>query len=77
MDYRAYIAERLSAEGVTKEEFKEAIVVPPDTSLGDYALPCFKFARTLRKPPAKIAEELAARFGADGVIESVAPVSSS
>ena len=74
MDYRAYIAEKLSAEGVTKEEFKEAIVVPPDTSLGDYALPCFKFARTLRKPPAKIAEELAARFGADGVIESVAPV---
>jgi len=36
------------------------IEVPPDLELGDYAVPCFEFAGTLRKSPAAIAAELAA-----------------
>ncbi len=68
MDYRAYIAERLPIEGMTAAEIAESITVPPDTSLGDYALPCFKFAKLMRKPPARIAEELAAKYPADEVI---------
>ncbi len=74
MDYRMYIAERLPVEGVGKEEIAESISVPPDLSLGDYALPCFKFAKLLHRSPAAIAEELAASFPADGVIAGATAV---
>ena len=30
--------------------------VPPDPNLGDYAFPCFRFAKALRMAPPKIAE---------------------
>ena len=74
MDYRSYIAARLKVEGVGEEEIAGAIAVPPDTSLGDYALPCFRFAKLMRKPPVKIAEELAAVYPTDGVISEVSAV---
>lgn len=34
------------------------IETPKDTSMGDYALPCFRFAKQLRKAPQAIAQEL-------------------
>ncbi len=68
MDYKKYIAERLHAEGVSAEELEPLIVCPPDPAMGDYALPCFKLAKTLRKSPAAIAESLCADFTADEVI---------
>ena len=68
MDYKKYIAERLHAEGVSAEELAALIVCPPDPAMGDYALPCFKLAKTLRKSPAAIAESLCADFTADEVI---------
>ncbi len=68
MDYKKYIAERLHAEGVSAEELAPLIVCPPDPAMGDYALPCFKLAKTLRKSPAAIAESLCADFTADEVI---------
>ncbi len=71
MDYKAYIAKHINAEGISAEEIAGAIAVPPDPALGDYALPCFKFAKTMRKSPVKIAEELAAAYPTDGVVESV------
>lgn len=74
MDYKTYIAERLKADGITKEEIAESIAIPPDLSLGDYALPCFKFAKILRKSPVKIAEELAATYPTDKVVSSVTAV---
>ncbi len=74
MDYKTYIAERLTVEGVGKEELREMIAVPPDTSLGDYALPCFRFAKLMRKSPALIAEELAAGYRTDGVVTAVSAV---
>ncbi len=74
MDYRAYIAEKLNIEGLAREELRDLIAVPPDTSLGDYALPCFKLAKILHRSPALIAEELAAGFQTDAVISSVTAV---
>ncbi len=68
MDYKKYIAERLHAEGVSAEELAALIVCPPDPAMGDYALPCFKLAKTLRKSPVAIAESLCADFTADEVI---------
>ena len=60
MDYRTYIAKKLPDCGVPAEEIAAAVTVPPDRSMGDYALPCFKFAKAMRKSPVKIAEDLAA-----------------
>ena len=47
MDYKKYIAEKLNIGGVSSEELYSLIILPPDTTLGDYALPCFKFAKIL------------------------------
>lgn len=45
--------------GLTQKEIKEMIEVPTDTKLGDYAFPCFRLAKTMRKAPALIAKEIA------------------
>ncbi len=74
MNYREYIANRIQAEGVSAKEIEEAIAVPPNTDMGDYALPCFKFAKVMRKPPVVIANELAAGIAPDGVIAEVTAV---
>ena len=58
MDYKKYIADLIDIDGVTKEELYDLIALPPNTEMGDYALPCFKFAKIMRKSPVVIAEEL-------------------
>jgi len=68
MDYKRYIAARLNVEGVTEDEIAQSIAVPPDTSMGDYALPCFKFSKAMRKSPVLIAQSLQERFPSDDVI---------
>jgi arginyl-tRNA synthetase len=71
MDYKNYIAEKIKIDGVTKEEIEGSIALPPNSDMGDYALPCFKFAKILRKSPAIIAQELAATISSDDVLEEV------
>ena len=68
MDYKKYIAEKLIVEGVSVEEIYESLAIPPNTDMGDYALPCFKFAKVLRKSPVMIAEVLKSSFVTDDVI---------
>jgi arginyl-tRNA synthetase len=72
MNYKKYLAQKITIEGVSAEELEEALTVPPDQTMGDYALPCFKFAKTLRKSPVVIAQTLADQIECDGVIASVA-----
>ena len=74
MDYKKYIAEKLQVEGVSAEEIYESIALPPNTEMGDYALPCFKFAKVLRKSPVMIAETLKANFTTDDVVSEVSAV---
>ena len=52
------IASYVNVDDVSREEIASLLMLPPDTSMGDYALPCFRFAKTLKKAPALIAEEL-------------------
>ncbi|MBR9700945.1 arginine--tRNA ligase [Candidatus Woesearchaeota archaeon] len=52
-------------------EAHNLLEVPPDPKLGDFALPCFTLAKEQRKPPAKLAEELANKIGADDIIDRV------
>ena len=39
--------------------------VPPDANLGDFAFPCFKLSKALRKSPVMIADALAAALSSD------------
>ncbi|MBO5713569.1 MAG: arginine--tRNA ligase [Clostridia bacterium] len=74
MDYKNYIASKLNIDGVTSEEIASLIVTPPDNSLGDYALPCFKFAKIMRKAPNMIADDLAKNYVVDDNITKVIAV---
>lgn len=74
MDYKKYIAEKISIDGVSKEELYDLIALPPNLEMGDYALPCFKFAKVLRKSPVMIAESLKDEIHTDDVISEVSAV---
>ena len=74
MDYKKYIAERLTIEGVSEEEIYCSISLPPNSEMGDYALPCFKFSKVLRKSPVMIAEGLKSSYKTDDVIKEVSAV---
>ncbi len=74
MNYKEYIAKNLKIDGVAENEILDLISLPPDNSMGDYALPCFKFAKVLRKSPALIADELSKTFPVGEVIVKVTAV---
>lgn len=73
-DYKQYIAEKIVIEGVSTEEIKSYLEIPPTPEVGDYALPCFRFSRVLRKPPVQIALELKEKFVCDDVVSAVEAV---
>ncbi|MBQ8908025.1 MAG: arginine--tRNA ligase [Clostridia bacterium] len=54
---------------LSAQEVFEMLEYPPDTKMGDLALPCFKLSRTLRRPPVKIAEDLANAIQSDAFSE--------
>ena len=70
MDYKKYIAEKLNIEGITAEELYDMIALPPNLEMGDYALPCFKLAKLMRKSPVMIAEQLKQSIMSDEAIMS-------
>lgn len=61
-DVKKIIAESLKINGVTAEEIEKMLSVPPDAAMGEYALPCFKLAKLMRKSPTKIAGEIAENY---------------
>lgn len=48
----------MNLENGKEEDLIKLIEIPPDEKLGDFALPCFSFAKTMHKSPKIIAEEL-------------------
>ena len=46
--------------GLSREEVYELMEAPADIANGDYAFPCFRLAKSLKKAPPAIASELAA-----------------
>ncbi|MDD3947108.1 MAG: arginine--tRNA ligase, partial [Clostridia bacterium] len=60
------IAELIQIVGVSTEEIYSLLAVPSDSAMGDYALPCFRFAKTLRKAPQAIAAELSETLANNG-----------
>ncbi len=68
MDYKNYIAKKLQIEGITQDELRSFIEIPPNTDMGDFALPCFKLSKIMRRPPVVIAQDLEKAFVLDEVI---------
>ena len=62
MDRNESIASLIEIEGVSEEEIVSLLSAPKDLAFADLALPCFRFAKALRKSPVQIAEELAAKI---------------
>lgn len=62
MDYKKNIAQLISIDGVSEEEIYSLLTFPKDLTMGDYCLPCFRFAGKLRKSPMAIADELCAKI---------------
>ncbi len=66
IDFKEIIAEKISNETeLNKQEIKQYIEVPPNNDLGDYAFPCFRLAKILKKSPQLIAEELKEKINLD------------
>jgi arginyl-tRNA synthetase len=68
MDFKEEIYQILKNE---IEISKDMIEIPPDSTLGDYAVPMFKYAKILRNDPKKIAEDLATRIKPNEFITSI------
>ena len=81
MDFKLSIANEIIAAaeralggaGLQSAEIAAALEIPPNTEMGDYAFPCFKLSKALRKSPMMISDALAAEIHADYIsrVESV------
>ena len=73
VDFKELIAKELYDEafGLTTDEIKDLIEIPADEKMGDYAFPCFRLAKALRKAPQMIAADIAARITGCEAFEKV------
>ena len=64
INYRQVIAEAIepAIDGLSAEEILGMIEAPAENSLGDYAFPCFRLAKTMRRAPQAIAKEIAEKI---------------
>ena len=76
IDFKKEIAEIIARnlEGLTEDEIKSMIEIPQDQSMGDYAFPCFRLAKTMRKAPNLIAAELAEKLQGEQLFSEISPV---
>lgn len=76
IDFKKEIAEIIAKnlDGLTEDEIKSMIEIPQDQSMGDYAFPCFRLAKTMRKAPNLIAAELAEKLQGEKIFSEVSPV---
>ncbi len=58
-------------DSISRDEIESLVEVPPSYDMGDYAFPVFKLAKTFRKAPNMIAEELSEKFGESEYFEKI------
>ena len=72
MNYKNEIAKKISAiTNVNVNDLEGYIETPPNPEMGDFAFPCFKLAKELKKAPPAIAAELKEQLTTDEVIERI------
>ena len=68
-DFKQEISNKISKiVNINEEELKTYIEIPKDTKNGDYAFPCFRLAKSLKKSPQIIANEIKEKIELDEVI---------
>lgn len=59
VDFKQKIADQISkVTNISQEEIYGYIEVPSNEKMGDFSFPCFKLAKTLKKAPQTIAEDI-------------------
>lgn len=72
MDYKEKLAFKIaSAVNLDATNIKEYIEIPPNSEMGDYAFPCFRLAKELKKAPPMIANEIKENIELDSFIDKV------
>ncbi|PLT30579.1 arginine--tRNA ligase [Peribacillus deserti] len=75
MNYRKMLAEHISTRlqlEIPTDEILNLIEAPKFPEHGDLAFPCFRLAKSMRKPPAEIARQLSGQLQGD-LFEKVSP----
>ena len=71
-DFKQIIAKQISKTiDINEEELESYIETPKDNKNGDYAFPCFRLAKELRKAPPAIANEIKEKIEAVEEIEKI------
>ena len=72
INFKQIIGEKIAKVAeLDEKEITSYIEIPPNTELGDYAFPCFKLAKVLRKAPQVIATELKEKIELDENISKI------
>ncbi len=73
MDYKQKAAELFSnvTDTLSVDEVLEIIEIPPNSKLGDFAIPCFKLSKALRKSPKVIAEDIVNKIEMGDLFERI------
>lgn len=58
-------------EGLTIEDITGLIEIPPKPEMGDFAFPCFRLAKTMRKAPQMIASDIKEAIGEVEFLEKI------
>ena len=76
MNCKEYVVKELEKclPDLTTEQIQSGIEIPKEKTMGDYAFPCFRLAKTLRKAPNLIAQDVAAQLAASEILEKVEAV---
>ena len=76
IQFKKEIAKKIAeATELDISEIEGYIEVPPSSNMGDYAFPCFRLAKILKKSPMLIAEELKEKINIGENIEKIEIVS--
>jgi arginyl-tRNA synthetase len=73
MKSKQYILEKIKklVPDLNIKSAENLFETPPDVKMGDLALPCFTFAKDLKKTPAEIAKNIACKLKKDNVIAKI------
>ena len=72
-NYRKLIAKAViaAADELSYEDALGLVEVPADKSMGDYAFPCFKLAKIMRKAPSIIAKDIAEKIVGNNIFKKI------
>lgn len=72
MNYKEALAKKIAdIVNLSANEIEEYIEIPPNSELGDYAFPCFRLAKELKKAPPVIASEIKEKMVLDDVVNKI------